>query len=432
MNGQQPRVVIIGGGFGGLNAARKLRRAPVQVVLVDRYNHHLFQPLLYQVATAALSPSDIASPIRRILRGQKNVEVVLGAVESIDVAGKTVVVAGPGSDILAYDFLIVATGVRHSYFGHDEWERDAPGLKSIIDALDIRRRVLYAFEAAEREPDPESRRAWLTFVIVGGGPTGVELAGALSEISRHALAKDFHHIDPTQAHVILLEGSPRVLPSYVESLSEKARRQLLGLGVDVRTGQMVTAIDAEGVGIGPERIEARTVLWAAGVAASPLARSLGVPLDRAGRVEVEPDLTIPGHPEVFVIGDLASLMQEGKLVPGVAPAAIQEAGHTARNIERALRGEPLLPFHYHDKGSLATIGRAAGIAQIGRIKLSGWIAWVTWLLIHIFFLIGFRNRFLVMFSWAWSYFTYDRGARLITGPPPDLGERKAPESLTRG
>jgi NADH dehydrogenase len=269
-------------------------------------------------------------------------------------------------------------------------------------------------------------------VIVGGGPTGVELAGALSEIARHALAKDFRHIDPTQAHVILLEGTAHVLPSYDESLSEKARAQLVGLGVDVRTGQIVTAIDAGGVGIGAERIAARTVLWAAGVAASPLARSMGVPLDRAGRVKVEPDLTIPGHPDVFVIGDLASLIQDGKPVPGVAPAAIQEAGHTTRNIERALRGEPLLPFHYHDKGSLATIGRAAGIAQIGRIRLSGWPAWVTWLFIHIFFLIGFRNRFLVMFSWAWSYFTYDRGARLITGPLPDLSESKTPEALIRG
>jgi NADH dehydrogenase len=432
MSGQQPRVLIVGAGFGGLNAARKLRRAPVRVVLIDRQNHHLFQPLLYQVATAALNPSDIASPIRRILRGQKNVEIFLGAVESIDVTAKKVIIADESDCSLAYDFLILATGVRHSYFGHEEWERDAPGLKSITDALDIRRRVLYAFEAAEREPHPDHRRAWLTFVIVGGGPTGVELAGALSEIAHHALARDFHRIDPKQAQVILLEGSPRILPSYVESLSEKARVQLVGLGVDVRTGQTVTAIDAEGVGIGPQRIGARTVLWAAGVAASPLARSLGVPLDRAGRVKVEPDLTIPGHPEVFVIGDLASLIQDGNPVPGVAPAAIQEAGHTVRNIERTLRGEPRLPFHYRDKGSLATIGRAAGIAQIGRIKLWGWLAWVTWLFIHIFFLIGFRNRFLVLFSWAWSYFTYDRGARLITGPLPNLSEREKPEASIRG
>jgi NADH dehydrogenase len=429
MNDQGPRVVIVGGGFAGLNAARGLRRAPLRVILIDRRNHHLFQPLLYQVATAALNPSDIASPIRRILRGQENVEVLLGEVESIDVAAKTVTLTG--GDAIGYDYLIVATGATHSYFGHDDWQRDAPGLKSIDDALEIRRRVLYAFEAAEREPDPDRRRAWLTFVIVGAGPTGVELAGALSEIARHALAKDFHHIDPKQAHVILLEGSPRVLPSYAESLSEKAREQLAGLGVDVRTGRLVTAIDDGGVHVGDERLEARTVLWGAGVAASPLSRSLGVPLDRAGRVLVAPDLTIPGHPEVFVVGDLASLVQDGAPVPGVAPAAIQEARHTARNLRRALRGEPLLPFRYVDKGSLATIGRAAGIAQIGRLRLWGWVAWVTWLFVHIFFLIGFRNRFVVMFSWAWSYFTYDRGARLITGPLPPLkhAEPSPPEAL---
>jgi NADH dehydrogenase len=423
MNDEQPRVVIIGGGFGGLNAARALRRAAVRLVVVDRHNHHLFQPLLYQVATAALSPSDIASPIRRILRGQRNVEVVLDGVEAIDVDARRIALASGGS--LAYDFLIVATGVTHSYFGHDEWERDAPGLKSITDALDIRRRVLYAFEAAEREPDPARRRAWLTFVIVGAGPTGVELAGALSEIARHALAKDFRHIDPTQAQVILLEGSPRVLPGYVAMLSEKARVQLERHGVDVRTGTLVTGIDGEGVDIGTGRIAARTVLWAAGVAASPLARTLGVPLDRAGRVLVAPDLTVPGHPEVFVIGDLASVLQaDGTPVPGVAPAAIQEARHTARNIERALRGEPLAPFVYLDKGSLATIGRAAGIAQIGRLRLWGWVAWMTWLFVHIFFLIGFRNRFAVLFSWAWSYVTYDRGARLITGRLPRLEEQE--------
>jgi NADH:ubiquinone reductase (H+-translocating) len=425
MNRQQTRVVIIGGGFGGLKAAQSLRHAPVRVILIDRHNHHLFQPLLYQVATAALSPSDIASPIRRILRRQRNVEVVLGTVRSIAAREKSVILAE--GDPIAYDYLIVATGVTHSYFGHDEWERDAPGLKSITDALDIRRRVLFAFEAAEREGDPTRRRAWLTFVIVGAGPTGVELAGALSEIARHALAKDFRHIDPTQAHVILLEGSPRVLPSYVPSLSEKAREQLASLGVDVRTGTTVTGINAGGVGIGTERITARTVLWAAGVAASPLARTLDVPLDRAGRVQVEPDLTIPGHPEVFVIGDLASLIQDGAPVPGVAPAALQEAEHTARNIERALRGDPLLPFHYHDKGSLATIGRGRGIAQLGRFRLWGWIAWLTWLFVHIFFLIGFRNRFAVLFSWAWSYVTYDRGARLITGPLPRLTVAESPD-----
>jgi NADH dehydrogenase len=434
MKVQAPRVVIVGGGFGGLNAARSLRRAAVRVVLIDRQNHHLFQPLLYQVATAALAPSDIASPIRRILRGQKNAEVILGTVDSIDLVGKSVGLEDGSA--LAYDFLIMATGVTHSYFGHDAWEQDAPGLKSILDALEIRRRVLYAFEAAERESDPEQHRAWLTFVIVGAGPTGVELAGALSEIARHALAKDFHHIDPTQAQVILLEGSPRVLPSFVAPLSEQARRQLVKLGVEVRTSQVVTAIDADGVNIGAERITARTVLWAAGVAASPLARALGVPLDRAGRVLVAPDLTVPGHGDVFVIGDLASLKQpNGEPVPGVAPAAIQEAQHTARNIERTVRGEPLLPFHYFDKGALATIGRAAAIAQFRKLRLWGWIAWVTWLFVHIFFLIGFRNRFAVLLSWAWSYVTYDRGARLITGPLPnrnrdrDRAGRESPESL---
>jgi NADH:ubiquinone reductase (H+-translocating) len=414
-DGPLPRVVIVGAGFGGLDAARTLRRAPVQVVVIDRRNHHLFQPLLYQVATAALNPSDIASPIRRILRGQENVEVVLAEATAVDVAARAVVLAD-GS--VPYDYLIVATGATHSYFGHDDWARFAPGLKTIEDALDIRRRVLFAFEAAEREPDPDRRRAWLTFVIVGAGPTGVEMAGALREIARHALARDFRHIDPTQARVILLEGAPRVLPVYVESLSEQARRQLAGLGVEVRTGQMVTAIDAEGVGIGLERIAARTVIWAAGVAASPLARSLGVPLDRAGRVQVEPDLSIPGHGAVAVIGDLASLSQDGLPVPGVAPAAIQEARHAARNVVRMIQGQPRLPFRYRDKGSLATIGRAAAVADLGRVKLSGGIAWLAWLFIHILFLIGFRNRILVLIQWAWSYVTYDRGARLITGPPP--------------
>lgn len=409
-----PRIVIIGGGFGGLSAARELRRVRARLTLVDRQNHHLFQPLLYQVATAALNPSDIASPIRRILRHQKNVEVLLGEVMTIDLESKHVELP---EESLRFDYLIVATGASHSYFGHDEWAPFAPGLKSIDDALEIRRRVLYAFEAAERELDPARRQAWLTFVIVGAGPTGVELAGALSEIAHHALARDFRHIDPTQSRIILLEGSPRVLPTYVDSLSEKAREQLVAMGVEVRTGQMVTAIDADGVGVGAERIEARTVLWAAGVAASPLARTLGVPLDRAGRVRVNPDLTIPGRDDVYVVGDLASLDQDGKPVPGVAPAAMQEAVHAARNIERALRGQGRLPFRYHDKGSLATIGRAAAVADLGRMKLSGLIAWLAWLFIHILFLIGFRNRFVVLFEWAWSYLTYDRGARLITGPP---------------
>jgi NADH dehydrogenase len=426
----QPRVVIIGAGFGGLNAARALKGAPVQVIVIDRQNHHLFQPLLYQVATAALNPSDIASPIRRILRHQRNAEVILAEATAIDVEGKRVVLAD--GEVL-YDHLILATGVTHSYFGHDDWEPFAPGLKSIEDALEIRCRVLYAFEAAEREPDGARRRAWLMFVIVGAGPTGVELAGAVSEIARHALAKDFRHIDPAEARVILLEGTSRVLPVYVAGLSEAARRQLADLGVEVHTGKMVTAIDHEGVSLGSERIEARTVLWAAGVAASPLARSLGAPLDRAGRVQVEPDLSIPGHPEVVVIGDLASLTQDGKPVPGVAPAAIQEGKHAARNIVRSLRGQPRQPFHYRDKGALATIGRAAAVADLNFVRLTGWVAWMAWLFIHIFFLIGFRNRFVVMFEWAWSYFTYDRGARLITGRPRRLepSSRAEPPVLTQ-
>lgn len=413
MTDQIRRVVIIGGGFGGLNAARALKRARVRVTLIDRRNHHLFQPLLYQVATAALNASDIASPIRRILRHQKNAEVLLAEATSIDLAARSVIL-DKGS--VPYDYLIVATGARHSYFGHDEWAPNAPGLKSIGDALEIRRRVLLAFEEAEREPDPAKRQAWLRFVVVGAGPTGVELSGSLCEIAHHALARDFRHIDPTQAHVILLEGSGRVLPPYVPELSEKARQQLTRLGVDVRTGKVVTAIDDGGVNIGDERIETRTVLWAAGVAGSRLGKELGVPLDRAGRVVVGPDLTIPGHPEVFVIGDLASLAIDGVPVPGVAPAAMQEARHTAKNIVLALEGKPLLAFRYRDKGSLATIGRSAAVADLGKIKLSGPVAWLAWLFIHILFLIGFRNRALVLFQWAWSFFSYDRGARLITGP----------------
>jgi NADH dehydrogenase len=415
-----PRVVIIGGGFAGLNAARALNRAPVQVTLLDRRNHHLFQPLLYQVATAALSPSDIAMPIRRILRYQKNVEVLLAEAVAIDLEAKTVTLDKGTAE---YDYLIIATGARHSYFGHEEWARDAPGLKSIGDALEIRRRVLLAFEEAEREPDPAKRHAWLTFVVVGGGPTGVELSGSLCEIAKHALARDFRRIDPTQARVILLEGSGRVLPPFPPELSEKAKRQLSHLGVDVRTGKVVTSIDADGVNVGEERIETRTVLWAAGVMGSRLGKALGVPLDRAGRVVVGPDLSVPGHPEVFVVGDLASLVIDGKPVPGVAPAAMQEGRHTAKNILRAIRGQPALPFRYHDKGTLATIGRSAAVADLGKIKLSGPVAWLAWLFIHILFLIGFRNRILVLIQWAWSYISYDRGARLITGPlrtPADL------------
>ena len=411
MQSQIPHVVIAGGGFAGLYAARALRRVPVRITLVDRHNYHLFQPLLYQVATAALNPSDIAAPIRGILRSQSNVSVILGEAASID-ANRKVVSLADGAE-LAYDYLLVATGATHSYFAHPEWEQNAPGLKSIDDALEIRRRVLTAFEAAEREDDEAARNALLTFVIVGAGPTGAELAGALSEIARQTMLRDFRRINPTSARVILVEGKDRVLPTYPPSLSKRAQHQLEHLGVEVITNAVVTSLSDSEVRIGEKTIPTRTVLWAAGVKASPLAQSLGVPLDRAGRVLVNADLTIPGHPEVFVAGDLAAVDD----VPGVAPAAIQEGNHTADNIERAIAGKPLRPFHYFDKGSLATIGRAAAVADIRGIRLSGFIAWVAWLTIHIFFLIGFRNRLLVITQWAWAYVTYQRGARLITGDP---------------
>jgi NADH dehydrogenase len=419
----RPRVVIVGGGFAGLYAARALRRAPVDVTVLDRRNHHLFQPLLYQVATAALNPSDIAAPIRRVLRSQRNCRVLLAEAVGVDLERRCVLLA---DGVLPYDYLLLATGATHAYFGHDEYARFAPGLKSIEDALDIRRRVLLAFERAEREPDPARRDAHLTFVVVGGGPTGVELAGALAEIARHALADEFRAIDPRAARVVLVEGLPRLLSAFPPELSDKAARQLARLGVEVRTGTMVQGIDERGVTVGGERLEARTVLWAAGVAASPIARSLGVPLDRAGRVRVEPDLTIPGHPEVFVLGDLAILEQDGKPVTGLAAVAVQQGPHAARNVTRAVRGEAHLPFRYVDKGILATIGRAAAVAAFGKVRLSGLTAWLAWLFVHVFLLIGFRNRFVVMFSWAWTYFTYDRGARLIT---QEL--REAPESERR-
>jgi len=402
-------VVIIGGGFGGLYAARTLSRAPVRITVIDRHNYHLFQPLLYQVATAALNPSDIAAPIRGILSRQKNVSVILGEAASIDTAQKQVHLTDGAT--IAYDSLIVATGATHSYFGHPEWEKDAPGLKSIDDALEIRRRVLLAFEAAERETDPDAQQALLTFVIVGAGPTGAELAGALSEIARQTMLRDFRRINPSSARVILIEGKDRVLPVYPPSLSEKARKQLERLGVEVLTNAVVTSLSSSEVCIGERKIPARTVLWAAGVEASPLARSLGVALDRAGRVIVNEDLTIPGHDDVYVIGDLAAFGN----VPGVAPAAIQEGVHAGRNIERTVAGKPRAKFRYWDKGSLATIGRAAAVADFGFLRLSGFIAWFAWLAIHIFFLIGFRNRFLVITQWAWAYVTYQRGARLITG-----------------
>jgi NADH dehydrogenase len=406
------RVVIVGAGFGGLAAIKALRRAPASVTVIDRQNYHLFQPLLYQVATAALNPSDICSPIRRIIRRQRNAEVILADVTGFDLERRCVLLA---DGEVPYDSLILASGATHSYFGHDEWEETAPGLKSIEDALEIRRKMLLAFEVAERETDESVRREWMTFVVVGGGPTGVELAGTFRDVARMTLARDFRHIDPRNARVVLVQGEPRVLPPYAEELSASARRQLEALGVEVRTDSLVTGIDARGVWIGDERILARTVLWAAGVAASPLGRALSVPLDRAGRVIVERDLTIPGHSDVYVVGDLAHCDQDGEPVPGVAPAAMQMGKHAAINVLRSLQGRPREPFRYVDKGSLATIGRGAAVAQIGRYKVSGVVAWLLWLFVHIFFLIGFRNRVMVLLEWAWSYLSYDRGARLITG-----------------
>ena len=414
---QQPHVVIIGGGFGGLYAARALKRAPVRVTLLDRRNHHVFQPLLYQVATAALSPGDIASPIRWILRRQANVQVLLADVVGVDVTHRKVALT---DGEVEYDYLIVAAGATHAYFGHDEWRPIAPGLKSIENALEIRRRVLLAFERAEREPDPGRRAALLTFVVIGGGPTGVEMAGALAEISRQSLARNFRHFDPGSARIMLLEGGPHLLGGFPESLRAFALADLQRLGVIVRLNSIVSGVSAGVVTVGPESIEAETVVWAAGVAASPIGRSLGAETDRAGRVRVQPDLTVPGHPEVFVIGDLASLDDEqGRPLPGVAQVAIQMGKHAVRNILRSIERQPLRAFEYKDLGNMATIGRASAIADFGSFKLTGWIAWVAWLFVHLLNLIGFRNRLVVLVQWAWAYFSYQRGIRLITGDRPD-------------
>jgi len=412
-NHREPHIVIVGAGFGGLAAARALRNARVRVTIVDRRNHHLFQPLLYQVATAALSPGDIAYPIRSILKRQPNARVLLAEATAVD-PGRREVELDDGR--VGYDALVIATGARHAYFGHDEWEKDAPGLKTLEDALEIRRRILLAFERAERETDAAHRRDLLTFVIVGGGPTGVELAGAIAEISRHVLVSDFRAIDPREARIVLLEAGSRLLPAYSPVSSARAERSLRKRGVEVRNDAAVTAIDSGGVWLGGERIAARTVLWAAGVAASPLVRSLGAPLDRAGRVVVQPDLSIPNHPEIFVIGDLAAFLhQTGRPLPGIAPVAMQEGRSAARNLIRDFERRARRPFHYVDKGNMAVIGRAAAIAEIAGFKISGLLAWLAWSLIHIFYLIGFRNRFIVMFEWAWAYLSYQRGARLITG-----------------
>jgi len=415
----------VGAGFGGLSAARRIARLPVQVTVVDRRNHHTFQPLLYQVATAGLSPGEIAAPIRWILKRDSNIEVLLEEVVDFNLEQTKVITKQQALD---YDFLIIASGATHAYFGHDEWEPFAPGLKTIEDALEIRRRVLLAFELAERQEnerqtagqneknDAAQSGSPLQFVVIGAGPTGVELAGTLAEIARHAMNHEFRNIDPRQTRILLIEGGPRVLPAYSEELSRKAEDQLRRLGVEVRTSHTVTRIEPGAVWVGNEKILAPVVLWAAGVAASPLGRKLGVPVDRAGRVLVQPDLSVPGHPEVFVIGDLAALKDEnGKMLPGVAPVAIQQGDWVAETIARDLEHQPRRNFHYHDKGSLATIGRAAAVAQFGTFELSGYFAWLAWLFIHILFLIGFRNRLLVMIQWAWSYLTYERGARLITG-----------------
>jgi NADH:quinone reductase (non-electrogenic) len=408
-----PHVVIIGCGFGGLAAARVLDHPGVRVTLVDRANHHLFQPLLYQVATAGLSATEIAAPIRHILRRQKNVTVLMAHVRRILPERHVVVL--DGSEAVEYDFLIVASGAMHSYFGRDEWAGVAPGLKTLEDAFEIRRRILTAFECAERENDPAAVAAWLTFVVIGAGATGVELAGTLAEIARHTLRSEFRRIDTRKARVILLEGANRVLPPYPDTLSERARHQLERLGVEVRTECLATAIDSTGVSIGDTRIAARTVIWAAGVAASPLGATLGAPLDRAGRVRVQPDLSVPDYPEVFVVGDLASAQSGGAPVPGIAPAAKQMGAHAARNVRARIAGQPARPFRYRDYGTLATIGRRAAVAVIGRVRLWGYPAWLAWLFAHIFFLIGFRNRFVVLMEWAWSYWTFERHARIVIG-----------------
>jgi NADH dehydrogenase len=413
-----PHVLVLGGGFAGLWCTRALAAAPVRITVVDRTNHHLFQPLLYQVATAGLSAPDIAAPLRHILRGQANVTVRMDEAQAIDTGARRVTLAGGTLD---YDFLVVATGATHAYFGNEQWAPHAPGLKTLDDALAIRRRVLSAFEAAEREPDPAARARWLNFVVIGGGPTGVELAGTLAEIARHTLPKEFRHADVRAAQVHLVEAGPRLLAAMPPELSEKTRTQLQKLGVEVHTGQPVTAIDADGVELGGERIASHTVLWAAGVAASPLGRQLGVATDRAGRVPVAADLSLPDHPEVFVAGDLAAVQSGGKPVPGVAPAAKQMGAHVAAAVRARLRGDAAPAFAYRDYGNLATIGRMAAVVDFGRLRFSGFFAWWFWLVAHLFFLIGFRNRIIVLVNWGWSYFTYQRHARIIFGtrPPPE-------------
>src|SRR6058998_4420716 len=408
----KPHVVIIGAGFGGLEAAKKLACKDVRVTVIDHTNYHLFQPLLYQVATAALSPADIAAPVRAILSKCRNVEVILAEVQSVNVDAKKVKTVDMEID---YDYLILATGARHSYFGHDAWEKLAPGLKSLEDAIELRRRILMAFEYAEKITDEEARRAAMNFVVIGGGPTGVEMAGAIAEISRYTLAKDFRHIDPSQARIILIEGEPRLLAAYPEDLSASAKKQLMDLGVEVRTASRATNLTEGGVQVDGDFIPCRVKIWAAGNNASFVGKTLGIPVDRVGRVIVNNDLTIPGHPEVQVIGDLANFShQTGEPLPGVSPVAIQQGRHAARNILAMIKGRKPRRFHYWDKGNIATIGRNKAVADLKFMHLRGLPAWMAWLFVHIFFLIGFRNRLLVLFQWAWAYFTFDKGARLIT------------------
>jgi NADH:ubiquinone reductase (H+-translocating) len=409
---QKPRVVIVGSGFGGLEAAKKLACKNVDLAVIDRTNYHLFQPLLYQVATAALSPADIAAPVRAILSKCRNVEVILAEVQSVNVDAKKVKTVDMEID---YDYLILATGARHSYFGHDGWEKLAPGLKSLEDAIELRRRILMAFEYAEKITDEEARRAAMNFVVIGGGPTGVEMAGAIAEISRYTLAKDFRHIDPSQARIILIEGEPRLLAAYPEDLSANAKKQLMDLGVEVRTNSRATNLTEAGVQVDGEFVPCRVKIWAAGNNASFVGNTLGIPVDRVGRVIVKDDLTIPGHPEVQVIGDLANFShQTGEPLPGISPVAMQQGRHAARNVLAMIRGRKPKRFRYWDKGTMATIGRNKAVADLRFVHLSGLIAWLAWLFVHIVFLVGFRNRLLVLIQWAWAYITFDKGARLIT------------------
>jgi len=431
-----PRVVIVGAGFGGLQAARALNKVPVDVTVIDRSNHHLFQPLLYEVATAVLSPADISAPIRNILKKQTNARVILAEVTGVDLHQQRVLIHDRS---VPYDYLILATGARHSYFGHDAWEPFAPGLKSIPDATAIRRKILLAFEAAEIEPDLEKQRALMTFVLVGAGPTGVEMSGAIAELAHKALASDFRNIDPTSARIILVEAAPRILTAFPEVLAKKAQKALNRLGVEVRTQAPVEAIDENGVVIAGKPLAAKTVIWTAGVTASPAGKWLGVETDRVGRVKVSGDLTIPGHPNIFVIGDTASVIENGKQLPGMAPVAMQEGRYVAsmiahrvagkKNVRTRRSGETsalaVAPFHYINKGNVATVGRSYGVVEIGKLRVAGFLAWVLWLAIHIFYLIGFRNRILVIFQWAWAYLTFQRGARLITfESEPALPEAK--------